>query len=310
MAAVLCLAAIGAVAFSVYGRGVRDRVDDDRRAVVSWSPAAITETLSAGTSSNVTVNLTASHDLKNVCLRMTRELAGIFQVSPTNFSVLTKNQTVTVTVSLSVPATFAPSTLNGAIQVRMRSGDGRDGKDCIDDRDHGVIARPLPVRVNVVWATFTDTNTGVQISYPDFGLPSQVRTFFPNTNAERLEVQFQTASDTNFVTGFSLVLITNQTHATLPDWFRQNVDPDGTLVTNGTFVVQQLASGTPVFVLSGPVPADYEGGPLADIYSISTSADTIVIGARSQTGRLDELGLTSDEEVGLLKQVLSTLQLP
>jgi len=314
---VVCFVLLGAAGLSVAGIPLRTDDDDRWKPQISWNPKSVVQSASAGSSTNVTVSLTALHDLKNVCLRVSRKLDGMVQVNPTNFPSLTKGQTVQIAVNLDPLPTFPPSTVDGLILVRARDAledheplwQREDWRDCPFYGDYvDNISPPLQVRATVTWAAFSDTNTGVQLSYPDFGLASKVDVIPASAGGTRLEVSFRAASSSNFASGFDVILFQNTNHLSLSDWFHQNVDPDGSLISGGAFTETTLSSGLDALVVSGPVPEDV--GPVMAIYSISASGSTAICMTPSQDNQFDLYGLSPEQVNQMLREVLTNLKVP
>ena len=127
--------------------------------IVSWMPPSVVQDVVAGESVTTTASFTATRNLSGVVVRVVPEIAPYVTVSPTAFSSITKGSTYTLNVTLTTPADALPTSTDGTIQLRS-------GSD-----QNNTYAKPLPVKLNVVWPTFdggTDLS-GVSFSYPAFG---------------------------------------------------------------------------------------------------------------------------------------------
>jgi hypothetical protein len=263
---------------------------------ISWAPSSLDATVSAGASKTFTLSFVPSGDASNVILRVVPELQPFVQVTPAVFQSLPSGKAVPVTVTVAIPATTTPQTIKGTIQLRRADG------------NNGNIAAPLPVTLKTVWTPFSDAQTGVQMSYPDFGATSQVE-IIHSDDVTRFLVSFQTGGgNSNVVSEFNLFLSSNTNHLSLPDWFHQNIDPDGTLISSGAFADTTLSNGAHAFVRSGPLPEDF--GPVNSIYGISESGNTIVSLTPSQDNNLSQYGLTRNQVYQMLLEILTTLKTP
>lgn len=266
---------------------------------ISWQPEKVTATISAGASNAIPVTFTSSDDLVAVSIRVVPVLQPFVKVEPASLSSINNGQSIQLTLILNPSATTLPQIMEGTIQVRSAT-----------DPEH-TLARPLPVSLTVTWATYTNADTGVQLKYPDFGTVTRIDTTAGVAGGTMLDVQFQPPGETNFVSGFGILLISNPNHLTLADWFHQNIDSTGVLISNGSFT-SSIVNGMDVLLLSGAIPsADLdESGPVADVYALSASQNTIVVLTQSQTGELDSLGLTADQKKEMFRQILTNLQVP
>ena len=316
---VVCVIALCISAFSAFTRNIEHSGGDDdldtHKPFVSWSTNAVVQTLSPGESNAVVVSFTASQNLNNVSLAVSPTLRSLVQVDPVSVPVVAKGQPVSVTLHLQPPATSSPAILRGKLHLWLPddSSDGVDhnNRDGFSKNGDPKI-RSLPIVLNIVWATYSNAPAGVQLSYPDFGLPSRVDVSSIDTDTTLLDVQFQSTSDTNFVSGFGVSLFKNVDHLNLLDWFHKFIDPKGTLVTAGTFTTTTLANGLSALIRSGPVSRDYvdEFGPVMPIYVISQSGNTIYSITQSQTSDLNTYGLTPDQIEEMLREVITSVQAP
>jgi hypothetical protein len=267
---------------------------------VSWTPTSLNTTVSAGDSKKFSVSFLVSENLSNLVLRVVPELQPYVQVVPSHFIDVNAGESVAAEVIVAIPATILPQSVSGVIQLRSTSGNVR------------TIPQPLPMTLNITWATYSNTQAGVQMSYPDFGLASKVDAIPVGADGTLLDVKFKSGNDTNFVSGFGLSLFNNQDQLTLSDWFHKYIDPKGTLVTSGAFTSTRLANGMDALVLSGQIPTDYldEFGPVMPIYTISQSRNTVCSIVQSQASELDKYGLTPDQIREMLLEIITSLKIP
>jgi hypothetical protein len=315
---------IGTAIFFVLGATVVVGFDEELRGGkpdkprIVWTPPSLDATLSAGGSNTFNVSFVASENLNDVKFRVAPPLQPFVQVSPSAFASVAAGQSMIVAVTVAAPATTSPRTIKGTLQLRAADRkdehDGKDekgGKDRKDEKEHD-IAKPLPVTLNIVWAIYSNAQTGVQLVYPDFGLASKVDVTPTQSGGTRLNVQFQSPTNTNFVSGFNIFLLPNTNHLTLSEWFQQDIDPKNLLVTSGAFLQTQLGNGINAMVLTGVLPTAYvdEFGPVMSIYGISPSGNTIISIASSQANELDLYGLSPDQIDQMLREILTNLKVP
>lgn len=288
-----------------------DRDHDTRRErnpPISWSPTTITQTISAGSSATTTVSLKASEMLTDVCLKVSRPLRALVDVSPAIFPTIAKGQVVQVTITAYAPSTFPMKILEGAIYARAKANfDERCDRNDDDDFSRAIDLR-LPVVLKVVWAKFTDPQTGIQLSYPDLGVPSKVDASTSSSGATRLDVSFQSTDSPDFINGFGIFIYQNPNGLSLQNWFHQQIDPNGNLISGAAFTETELSNKMSVLVISGPLPSDF--GPVMSAYSISKSGKTIIAIGQSEDNQLGALGLTQSQIDQVLLQVLVNLQSP
>jgi hypothetical protein len=263
---------------------------------ITWTPTAVTQTIPAGASTTVAVSFVASASANNVVVRVVPELQPLVSVTPAQFTGISKGQRVTLTLSIAAPPTAVPSNYQGTIQ--LRSGN--------------VLAQPLPVNITVVWSTFHNAAWGVQFQYPTFGRAAVVE-LAGNTGIDGgtvVDVRIQSPGSSIPVSQFGLLIAANTTRLSLEDWLAANVDPDGLLLSARTFAVEVLPDGRNALVHTGAIPDGYNGGPVAQAYTLSQSANTVIAITQSQINDLEALGVPHDAQTAWLVQVLATVTAP
>lgn len=177
----------------------------------------------------------------------------------------------------------------------------------------GVLKRGFSNIVSVdVWTSIEDSATGAKIVVPhqlkdatlDPGTGSggnafiDLKAFSPTRNSYVLEIGF--------------VLIKNDNHQTLLEWFAQNVDVTGTLLSSGAFQYQTLSNGLQMLVNSGPIPAQHleMGGPVATSYALSPSGATIVSASQAQENDLSFYGYVGDGQSSLVRSIVAHSTFP
>ena len=121
--------------------------------VISWTPASVTQTILARSTTTVPVSFTATENLSNVVVRVVPELAPYVQTNPTSFASIVKGQPVYLNLTISAPVDAVPKVVDGVIQLRSGVGAPR------------TFAQPLPIMVEI-WQLFSDNRLGLDIAYP------------------------------------------------------------------------------------------------------------------------------------------------
>lgn len=127
---------------------------------IKWNPKKVEQTLQPGQSRVIETSFTALADVPSAVLRVATSIAPYVTVQPTTIEAVSKGQTVSITLNLSVPIDALPATTSGAVQLRVAESHGK--------KDFGkTIARPLPVDVCVEWPTFDGgASLGITIDHP------------------------------------------------------------------------------------------------------------------------------------------------
>jgi hypothetical protein len=112
---------------------------------ITWTPASLAVDIAPGDSNTRSVSFTASEAIATAEIGVVPALTGFVRVSPSSVTGVAKGQAVSLTVMVSASAVAPLGKFDGTIQVRSR----------------GVLARPLPITVNV-WSAFAD-GIGVRI---------------------------------------------------------------------------------------------------------------------------------------------------
>lgn len=265
---------------------------------IAWFPSSISETTSAGSTKTINISFTSSENISGASLRVVPELIPYVRVTPSTFANITKGQTVNFDLTIIIPPTTIPGTFEGTVQLRTTA------------KNAAVVAKPLSVNLNIIWAAFQDPNTGVNFNYPDFGQPSQVKVVTIDSGGTRFDVDLPSQSDGTPTVQFGILVFSNQNNLSLQDWFIQNVDPSGVLLTTNTFRRETLSNGIEALILSGPIPSQYEDGPVATIYARSLTGKNIILLNQSQDNDLEFYGLSAEDQLQYLKAVAGTLIVP
>jgi hypothetical protein len=271
---------------------------------ISWLPASLNESVSAGQTKTVPVSFVASENVKSVVVRVVPELQPFVRTNPSSFASITKGQTVNLSIIISSPATSLPGTFDGTIQ--LRNGNGKNQKP---------FERPLPVTLSIIWVTFQDSNTGIAFSYPDFGQPSQVeQNQIPDDEGggRLFQVKLPSQFDGTPTRQFGIVFHPNTQNQTLFEWFSRNVDFTGALLTSGAFSLVNLPNGIQAIVNKGPVPPEHlePHGPVALVYAMSNSGATVIVLNTSQENDLNFYGYPPDQQVILLQNLAANIIAP
>lgn len=147
---------------------------------------------------------------------------------------------------------------------------------------------------------------------PNFGVPYNIDVG-TSTGESYMNVQLENASSF-YVTEFQLSIYNNPTKLDLHDWFEQNVDDEGVLLTQNGYKQETLSNGSPeyVFVSSAPLGTipGFEGygpGILLTAFTQSTTTGEIIGVDGSQADDLYNYGFTTqDSKTQLQLSILGT----
>jgi hypothetical protein len=264
---------------------------------INWTPSSVNQTILAGKTQRLSVSFTASENVSNVNVRVVPELVPYVQASPAVFANIAKGQPVTLGLTISSPATSLPGIFQGTIQ--LKNGTGANAK---------TFARPLPVEVDIVWQTFTDTTTNVSFALPPVLASIASITSEQTTDGSVIDVKLASKIDGVQTSQFSIGLDTNSDHLGLETWFRKNIDPDGSLLSTGVYALETFAGGMEALVQQKPLPADDQ---IAPIFGISPTKSAIITLSQSQINDLESYGYTTvSSQISLLLTILQTINVP
>jgi hypothetical protein len=109
--------------------------------VIKWNPKSISEAILAGESKTISVRFTSEEDLRDVVVRVTREIAPFVRVDPSAFARVVEDETMNLSITMSVPPDALPHTVRGTIQLRGQEDERR--------AQQKNLAKPLPVTLRV-----------------------------------------------------------------------------------------------------------------------------------------------------------------
>ena len=159
-----------------------------------------------------------------------------------------------------------------------------------------------------VWNSFTDASSGVTFALPPLGSAPLIGGLGPSSGALFvISVVAVDPSDNLPHPLLRLFALPNPSHEDLQSWFESNVDDaSGTLLASGAFQEQQLANG-PAFVSVGPIPASYQGGPVAQAYVLSASENLVYSIVQSEDAQLTDFGYSASSVPGILNSILGSV---
>lgn len=123
-------------------------------AKVSWVPSEIDETVIAGTHSTVEARFVVDQSVVGVGIEVVPELTLVVSVQPSVMSDLIPGVENEVFLSFQPNPRMDPTRLDGTVLVRVDANE--------------LLARPLPVKVDVVWPTFESLDASLIVSYPAY----------------------------------------------------------------------------------------------------------------------------------------------
>jgi hypothetical protein len=164
-----------------------------------------------------------------------------------------------------------------------------------------------------VWQSLTDRTTGMSVALPLLGGASPSLMVDASSNAGgTITPVFTPPGSTTGVSGFGISIDTNDQHLGLLQWFEQNIDANGTLISSGAYVQQTLPDGSSeILPGSASTEAFYAAGglgPLSAIYRLINNG-YVVSAFPSTEPALYDAGLLSptDSQTQLELNVLSTV---
>jgi hypothetical protein len=166
---------------------------------ITWTPASLNDVVGQGQSKTLQVSFTTSENIRDVAVRVVPELQPLVSVSPSAFASIPKGQTVSINITVTASSTPFGTNL-GAIQLRSATVNG------------GVIARPLPVSINI-WRRFISGDSTYEILYErDLGV-----TDVTSTRPGFLSGVIFSKADAS--SNLVVAVYDNSSHLALPDWY-------------------------------------------------------------------------------------------
>ncbi len=153
----------------------------------------------------------------------------------------------------------------------------------------------------------TFVNGTFSFQYPTFGQPTQITTT-TDQGGTFINIEVFSTITKDFVKQFGVALYKNENHLSLMEWFQQNVDSSGILISSGSFAQQKLVNGIATIANVGPMPDEYLDGPVDDIFAISPDGGTIAALYISQVNELDLYGYNLDAQKSLLQNIIQSIQ--
>ncbi len=157
--------------------------------------------------------------------------------------------------------------------------------------------------------TVSDASSGLSFVLPDLGTPPSVNDVGSTSYA--LFVINVGAVDPTDHLAHSLLRIfalPNPSKQDLQQWFEGNVDDaSGVLLSSGAFQTQQFPHGS-ALVGVGPIPASYQGAPVAQAYMLAPSGDRVYAITQSQDGQLTDFGYSPSSVTEILASILGSVQ--
>lgn len=102
---------------------------------ITWTPSSLTEDIGRDETKTVSVSMTSSDVVNDVTVQVVPELQAFITVNPSTFANIGEGQTLNLSVTFFVPTDTPFEIFEGTIQVR---------------RGKAILAKPLPVRINVL----------------------------------------------------------------------------------------------------------------------------------------------------------------
>jgi hypothetical protein len=232
--------------------------------------------------------------LSDIEIRVVPELEPYLKTEPSIVPSLRAGIAIGVKLTIAAAANAPLRIIDGTIQLRSTK------------KPTKTFARPLPITLQI-GKKFAYEN--FSFLYPTFGRPSEevVKVEAGNT---KVDIRLLSTTGEDYVSQFGFILYQNQNYLSLIDWFRQNVDLTGTLMSMDSFSLQTLPNGLDVLVHSGLIPGEHldQYGPVADFYAVSPDRDVIIIMSKSQENDFDIHGYSPEAQKSLLLAILQSMQ--
>jgi hypothetical protein len=160
-----------------------------------------------------------------------------------------------------------------------------------------------------VWQPITEPSTGLNFAVPPFGLANQIDVDTSTPGPALITFSLDEGVGV-FVPEFSLVVYANPVRLSLNQWFEQNVDVNGILITDNAVQQQTLSDSSIALVSSGAIPYAYfpdGGGPnVDDAYKLGSTGQVISI-RKSQVSNLMGFGYPTAQAISQLElEILGT----
>ena len=266
--------------------------------IVHWDPSDIVQHVNAGETITTAAFFTASKNLSNVVVSVVPELAPYVHVTPSSYESIAKGETYEIGLTMLVPIDALMGAYDGTIQ--MRSAEGKN-----------VYAKPLPVKMEVTWPAYESETAGISFFYPTFAQQINVVSLENPDGVFVFDFVVITPDERggfNNNSQYLMELRRNETPLLLAQWFQDNVDSGGLLLSTGTFVPTVLDNGIEAYVLRTGVPNEYDGPAIpGTIYAVSPDGMTIITIFKSHD---NALGISDSASVtDSLLAMLATLDL-
>lgn len=159
------------------------------------------------------------------------------------------------------------------------------------------------------WRKINVSSTGLIFSMPNFGIPYDIDVT-TSTDALFLNIKLQATSSAEF----RLSIYNNPKNLSLQDWFEQNVDDEGALLSHGGYAQQMLSNNVLAYIAISSAPLGYVPGfggygprTLQQAFMQSSSTGKI-IGIDGSPNDFYNYGFTTqDAGIQLQLSILSTV---
>jgi hypothetical protein len=167
----------------------------------------------------------------------------------------------------------------------------------------GKLQRAISAYVLVtVGSTYKDPISGVSFTSPQFSVTTQATSSVSSSGLSDIDVQVLDPKAQEYISVIGLIVYSNPSKLSLAQWFSSNVDDDN-ILHNANVFQAQVINGHSALVFVGPVPSEYQDGPVAFAYMISPSGDRVVAITQGQEAQVSDYGY---DPAMLLTQLLAT----
>ncbi len=267
---------------------------------ITWSPLDLTQTIFPGAGVVATASFSSNENLSAVVIDAAPSLGGVAAVSPANFPAIVAGQAYQLTLTLTAPPVLAQRSFGGTIHIRDAANTST------------IYNKPLPVAIQVGWASVTNASSGISMALPLLGnTPPAVFDDAGSASSGTgfmLDIAAVNTSENTACSVARVFSLANPSRDDLRTWFEQNVDDAaGTLLASGAFQPEQLPNG-PALVDAGPIPSNYEGAPVAQAYEMTSPGGPVYAITQAQDCQLTDFGYAPSSVPTILTLILGSVQ--
>jgi hypothetical protein len=258
-----------------------------KQPTITWS-ADQQVVLSQG--ENATRNISFSSDLflKDVVIEPSSDISSFLAIAPNNFATIQPNASQSAQLNFTIPPGTTLGTYQGTIHVRV-----------------GTQTPPQTLKVTVnAWIRYVNATAPITFEYPI--VPNA--TLVVNRDATNTIYLDSRISPTRYAHILYLTVDHIEGFSSVHDWFVTNVDSSGKLLVGTYTQYTDSMDGRSILLLTGGMPADWDGGSLVQAYVLRADLSQLVTVQVSQDDPLEYYGMTSAQAEALINGIIETIQ--